>query len=182
MIQDLYQEALKFAGEMHADQKVPGTRANYLLHISNVTMEVLLANAYENNFDLNYAVQIAILHDTIEDTAATFEDISQRFGEPIALAVQALTKDESISSKELRMLDSLRRINLLPKEVGLVKIADRITNLQKPPSHWSQDKVRQYGEESKTIYHALVDKNAYLYQRLEDKINSYERLFGHAER
>jgi (p)ppGpp synthase/HD superfamily hydrolase len=173
MTQELYQEAMKFAGEKHSEQKVPGTNSNYLLHISNVAMEVLMA--YNNNFDIDFAIQIAILHDTIEDTSADFEEIKDKFGEPIAKAVKALTKDEKLQSKQKRMTDSLNRINKLQKEVGLVKIADRITNLQTPPSHWSNDKIVKYCEEAKLISSTLNNKNAFLNKRLDSKITEYEK-------
>lgn len=68
MTQEIYQEAIKFAGDKHKNQKVPGTDANYLLHISNVAMEIILASKEDGNFDINYAVQLALLHDTLEDT------------------------------------------------------------------------------------------------------------------
>lgn len=174
MTQDLYQKALKFAGEKHSDQKVPGTKANYLLHLSNVTMEVLFAHKHEANFDIDFAIQVAILHDTIEDTKTDFSEIKNTFGESIAMAVQALTKDESLPSKDDRMADSLNRINQLQKEVGLVKIADRITNLQTPPPHWNTEKIKRYCEEAKLISTTLKDKNDYLHERLEAKIVAYE--------
>ncbi len=175
MTQDLYQEAMKFAGEKHSDQKVPGTNANYVVHISNVAMEVLMAYNYEKNFDLDFAIQTAILHDTIEDTSADFKDIKTNFGDPIAQAVQALTKDEKLPSKQERMADSLHRINKLQKEVGLVKIADRITNLQTPPPHWTNDKIATYCEEAKLISSTLTDKNTYLNKRLDSKIATYQQ-------
>ena len=174
MTQELYQKAMKFAGEKHSAQKVPGTNANYLLHISNVAMEVIYAYTYEKSFDIDFAIQIAILHDTIEDTDADFAEIKAKFGEQIAHGVQALTKNENLETKEERMLDSLDRINKLPKEIGLVKIADRITNLQPPPKHWSKDKVIKYCKEAKLIASHLKDKNAYLNQRLIKKIEEYE--------
>ncbi len=174
MTQELYQEAMKFAGEKHSEQKVPGTNANYLLHISNVAMEVLLAYHHNDSFDLDFALQIAILHDALEDTSADFDEIKNKFGAPIAVAVRALTKDEKLPSKQERMLDSLRRINTLEKEVGLVKLADRITNLQHPPNHWSQEKVVAYSEEATLILNTLGDKNAYLRKRLAAKIPEYE--------
>ena len=43
MTQEIYQKAIKFSGEKHKNQKVPGTEANYLVHISNVAMEILVA-------------------------------------------------------------------------------------------------------------------------------------------
>ena len=49
--QSLYQKTIKFAGEKHAHQKVPGTNSNYLLHISNVAMEVIAAYMQEPNFN-----------------------------------------------------------------------------------------------------------------------------------
>lgn len=141
MTQELYQEAMKYAGEKHSEQKVPGTNSNYLLHISNVAMEVLMAYNFDKKFDIDFAIQTAILHDTIEDTSADFQEIKNKFGEQIAKAVEALTKDQKLPSKQERMMDSLTRVNKLQKEVGLVKVADRITNLQNPPSHWSNDKI-----------------------------------------
>lgn len=174
MTQELYQKAIKYAGEKHSEQKVPGTNSNYLLHISNVAMEVLMAYNFDKNFDINFAIQTAILHDTIEDTTANFDEIKNKFGEPIAKAVDALTKNEKLQSKQEKMLDSLTRINTLQKEVGIVKIADRITNLQTPPSHWSQDKIKKYREEAKLISSMLTNKNAYLNKRLDSKIAEYE--------
>ena len=75
MTQDLYQTAIKFAGEKHKHQTVPGTESNYLQHISNVAMEILMAYAHAKDFDVDFAVQTAILHDTIEDTNATYEEL-----------------------------------------------------------------------------------------------------------
>ncbi|CAM1340967.1 HD domain-containing protein [Tenacibaculum amylolyticum] len=177
MTQELYQEAMKFAGEKHSEQKVPGTTANYLLHISNVAMEVLTAYNYESSFDVDTAIQVAILHDTIEDTATNFEEIAAKFGTSVAEGVQALTKNETLTSKKEMMLDSLERINSLSKEIGLVKIADRITNLQKPPKHWSREKVANYCEEAKLIAKHLTNKNEYLNKRLNDKIMTYETMY-----
>lgn len=175
MTQELYQKAMQFAGEKHSNQKVPGTNSNYLLHISNVAMEVLMAYNVETNFDLDFAIQTAILHDTIEDTSADFEEIKTVFGEHIAEAVQALTKNEKLENKEDRMIDSLYRINQLSKEVGLVKLADRITNLQSPPNHWSKEKVKKYHKEATLISATLRDKNTYLNNRLNQKIEAYKK-------
>jgi (p)ppGpp synthase/HD superfamily hydrolase len=175
MTQELYQKAMIFAGEKHKNQKVPGSNSNYLLHISNVAMEVLIAYNYDNGFDINFAIQTAILHDTIEDTSADFNEIKNEFGERIAKAVQALTKNEALQTKKERMIDSLNRINQLEKEVGLVKIADRITNLQTPPIHWNTNKISNYLDEARIIAESLADKNEYLISRLRFKIEDYEK-------
>ena len=80
MKQELYQTAMKFAGEKHHQQKMKGCNANYLLHISNVAMEVIVAYYANKNFDINLAVQMAILHDVIEDTSCDYEELEQTFG------------------------------------------------------------------------------------------------------
>lgn len=175
MTQELYQEAIKFAGEKHKNQKVPGTDSNYLLHLSNVAMEIIFAYTIKSNFNLNYAIQLALLHDTLEDTETEFSELAEKFGEKVALGVRALTKDSNLISKKEKMTDSLYRINQLEKEVGMVKLADRITNLQEPPKHWEKDKIKKYGHEAELINEILFDKNEYLNTRLRAKISEYEK-------
>lgn len=175
MTQEIYQKAIRFAGEKHKNQKVPGTESNYLLHISNVAMEIILAHKENDNFDINYAVQLALLHDTLEDTDTKFTELVENFGEKIASGVQALSKNESLASKKEKMTDSLNRINELEKEVGIVKLADRITNLQEPPKHWGKDKIRNYLNEANLINKILNNKNEYLNIRLQTKIAEYKK-------
>jgi (p)ppGpp synthase/HD superfamily hydrolase len=178
MLQEIYQKAIKFAGEKHKNQKMVGTEANYLLHISNVAMEVLIAYKEIQDFDINLAVQLAILHDTIEDTDTEFGELKTIFGEKVAIGVSALTKNKNLPSKLEQMKDSLERINRLTKEVGIVKLADRITNLQEPPSHWTDRKKRDYHEEAKIISKTLEGKNDYLNKRLETKITDYNEYIN----
>ena len=97
-------------------------------------MEILMANANTENFNVALAIQAALLHDTIEDTDTRFSEVEENFGLEVANAVMALTKNESLP-KEEQMMGSLQRIKKLPYEVRSVKMADRITNLQKPPLH-----------------------------------------------
>ena len=174
MIQEQYQAAIKFAGEKHKNQLVPGSDANYLLHLSNVAMEILLAFQNEATFDLGTAVQLALLHDTIEDTDTTAEELKNQFGSRIAEGVSALTKDETLPTKRAKMEDSLNRILDTYLEVRLVKIADRITNLQSPPAHWTNEKIKAYGEEAQLIYDRLSGGNVYLDQRLIKKLLDYK--------
>ena len=174
MIQELYQKAMRFAGERHALQKVPGTEANYLLHLSNVAMEVLMAYTEAQNFDLGFALQAAALHDIIEDTDTEYEEVKMLFGVRVADAVQALTKDHTLPTKAERMTNSLARICALEKEVGMVKLADRITNLQPPPPLWSNRKIKNYLKEAENIAKVLNHHNPYLQERLRERIENYQ--------
>jgi (p)ppGpp synthase/HD superfamily hydrolase len=105
-------------------------------------MEILLAHSYNPNFDVDFAVQLALFYDTLEDTDTTYGKLARQFGKQIADGVLALIKNDSLGTKQEKMADSLRRINQLEKEVGMVKLADRITNLQKPSKHWSPKKKK----------------------------------------
>lgn len=173
MIQEDYQKAMKYAGEQHARQTVPGSNANYLLHLANVTTELWAAYQQQPDFDLGFALQVGALHDVLEDTDATLHELRELFGDRIARAVQALTKVTGLVSKEVRMRDSLDRIKLQDREVALVKLADRITNLQPPPGHWSMEKRHRYLDEAILIGQQLAGTHTMLENRLSDKVRSY---------
>lgn len=176
-IQTHYQIAAKFAAEKHANQQIKGSSANYMLHLSNVAMEIILAHQQEPNFDLSIAVKVALLHDTIEDTETTYDEIKLYFGKDIADAVLALTKDENIQDKDDAILDSLKRIKNCSKEAKLVKIADRIANLQPPPNNWDREKIGKYHKQAKIILEQLQGENNYLDNRIKDKIEKYQSFY-----
>jgi (p)ppGpp synthase/HD superfamily hydrolase len=171
--QESYIKAYKFAAQAHQGQNYPGTEIAYIMHLSFVSIEIIAALNAEQEHNGNLAIQCAILHDTIEDTTTTFEQLKTEFGEAIANGVLALTKDISLL-KHLQMSDSLRRIKEQPPEIRMVKLADRISNLQAPPHYWSQDKIIRYREEAIVIYEALKDASPFLASRLADKIEDYK--------
>ena len=179
--QEKYLKAYRFAAEKHTNecknseegQLFPGTNWSYVVHLSMVSMEIIAALKYESDINGDLAIQSAILHDTIEDTYTTRYELQSKFGQKVADGVQSLTKDEGIKEQD-QMLDSLRRIKLGSKEIGMVKLADRITNLQPPPGHWTNDKKKKYLKEAQLIYDELKDASEYLSGRLRDKIQNYQ--------
>ncbi len=178
-IQTHYQDAIKFAVSKHTEkgQKVPGTNLPYDVHLSNVAMEILIAGFNTPGFNTAFAVQVALLHDTIEDTATKPHELENKFGLEVAQAVSALSKDNKLP-KDIQMKDCLDRIKALQPEVWAVKLADRITNLQPPPPHWELLKKIKYRNESIMIFDALGSANTYLASRLSDKIKEYEHYFS----
>ena len=172
--QSLYQRAIKFATLKHMEknQTIPGSDMPYVVHLSNVAMEILIAAQHTQNFNLDVAIQNALLHDTLEDTSVTFDELKYEFGKDIAEGVAALTKNDALL-KEEKMQDSLNRVKRLSKEVWAVKLADRITNLQKPPAHWDKRKKAGYQSEAMIILTELEGANKYLEERLSEKILEY---------
>ncbi|MEA5569813.1 HD domain-containing protein [Calothrix sp. UHCC 0171] len=173
--QEKYIKAYKFAAIAHQGQTIPGSEIPYIMHLSFVTMEVIAALSIEQNFDGDLAIQAAILHDTIEDTNTSFAQISDEFGEVVAQGVLALTKDNSLE-KSLQMQDSLQRIQEQAKEIWMVKLADRISNLQVPPYYWTKEKINKYRDEGILIYETLKDASNFLASRLNHKIEVYQKF------
>lgn len=170
--QDLYTAAARFAAAAHAGQTVPGTDLPYLLHVTLVAMEVGAALRLESGHDEDLAIQCALLHDTVEDTSVTHEQIVAAFGHPVAGGVLALSKDPALP-KNQQMADSLRRIQAQPRAVWLVKLADRIVNMQPPPKHWQGAKIAAYRSEARDILAALGAASPLLTARLAEKIGAY---------
>lgn len=174
--QEKYNQTILFVAQAHKEQKLPGSDLPYLVHLSNVAMEVITAIAQESEgIDSDLAMQAALLHDSIEDTELNYEDVQREFGTAIADGVLALTKNETLPKAE-QMLDSLQRIKLQPREIGMVKLADRITNLQKPPHYWNSEKIARYQKEARLILEKLAGSHKYLENRLAQKIETYGKF------
>lgn len=172
--QDKYQKAWNFASNIHHGQKLPGSDIPYINHLGLVAMEATATVAYENIDHPNMLILCALLHDSIEDTSATYEDIRDHFGIEIADGVLSLTKNAKLSSKFEQMKESISRIKLQPKEVWMVKLCDRITNLQPPPMHWDKVKIAAYHSEAQYILEQLGEASPFLAKRLASKISHYE--------
>ncbi|WHI49298.1 HD domain-containing protein [Microbulbifer sp. MLAF003] len=180
--QDVYLKAWNFATLVHSGQRyassVAGQDFPYINHIGSVAMELIFGLASDVNLNGNLAIQCALLHDTLEDTEFDFEFIKFTFGGDVAEGVQALTKDDTLVTKQEQMLDSLKRIKLQPKEIWMVKLADRITNLSEPPAHWDSVRKSAYLQEAMVIYQHLHEANELLGARLQQRIESYRKYIG----
>lgn len=172
--QEKYLKALNYAAKAHGEQKTP-QGLPYLTHLCSVAMEIIYAceKGEVKEEDSNFAISVALLHDVLEDTDVTISDLIEEFGEEIASGVDALTKDMTLESKKEQMADSVNKLLTQSYAVQSVKLADRITNLQKPPASWDNQRIYSYFQESKFILSCLKNANPFLSKRLEDKINTY---------
>lgn len=170
---DRYVETMRYAAAKHNAQKEPGHDLPYLVHVVSVAAEVIAVLASSPNVHGDLAVTCALLHDTVEDTGTSLDEIRERFGDVVAAGVSALTKNESLPKPE-QMPDSLRRIREQPPEIAMVKLADRITNLSAPPHYWSKEKCSAYREEAGRIADQLGYANAALEARLRARMEAYK--------
>jgi (p)ppGpp synthase/HD superfamily hydrolase len=168
--QDLFKKTLDFAAKVHGAQQVPGSGAPYVVHLVKVATEVL--RAADGSFDVDLAMQCALLHDSVEDAGVKVETLRAEFGAAVADGVSALTKNASLPKAD-QMGDSLARIQQQRREVWLVKLADRITNLEPAPAHWPAEKRAKYRAEAQVIVDALGSAHAGLAARIREKIATY---------
>jgi (p)ppGpp synthase/HD superfamily hydrolase len=175
-MQDAYDVAWKFASNAHYGQKLPGSDLPYLTHLGWVVGEILICLHHETISDPELAIQCAILHDVLEDTSIGYKELNEKFGSRVADGVLALTKNIALP-KSQRMADSLERILSQPEEIGMVKLADRISNLRKPPNFWNLKKVTEYIEESNIIVAMLGRDSTYLSKRIKIKLGDYQNNF-----
>jgi (p)ppGpp synthase/HD superfamily hydrolase len=175
--QDGYKRALDFAARAHGPQAVPASGFPYVLHLAKVAMETIAACDADPTLDGELAVTCAVLHDTIEDTQVTKSELAEAFGDRVADGIDALSKRET-DPPEQRMTKALARISAQPMEIRIVKLADRITNLEPPPQHWSAAKRAAYLKKAKEILASLRGASELLEARFEKKLLEYTAYCG----
>ena len=142
--------AATFAAERHRDQRRKGKDASpYINH--PLALASLLAERGERDPTLLMA---ALLHDTVEDTATTFEDIERSFGREVADIVREVTDDKTLTKAERKRLQ-IEHAAFLSRRAMLVKLADKICNLRdvvvSPPADWSQQRKHEYFDWAKDV-------------------------------
>ena len=129
--------------------------------------------------EANVAIACALLHDVQEDTDTRIGTNSLDIPD-IQIVLQgiwALTKDKTLPTKEEQMHESLNRLRTQPRCVQMVKLADRITNLAPAPDYWNEEKRKSYAQEAQKILDALRGCNPYLEERLQYRIDNWERVY-----
>jgi (p)ppGpp synthase/HD superfamily hydrolase len=177
---ELYTRAYWFAAQAHQGHKIKGSDLPYIVHPSLVCMEVIAALRIETGRDEDLAVQCALLHDVIEDSEVTYEQLHDHFGQAVADGVLALSKDETLPDDQ-QLVDSLHRIAQQPPEIGMVKLADRIANLRPPPAMWTPAKIRSYWEDAQLIHRMIHPASPTLAARLAEKIQAYKAFVSAEE-
>jgi guanosine-3',5'-bis(diphosphate) 3'-pyrophosphohydrolase len=138
-------KAVAFAAEKHKNQRRKDAEATpYINH------PIALANVLkqEGGVDDVAVLAAAILHDTIEDTETTAEELRALFGEEITGIVLEVTDDKSIKDKAKRKQLQVEHAPHASHKAKLVKLADKICNLRdiasNPPADWSEERKGEY--------------------------------------
>lgn len=118
----------------------------------------------------------ALLHDTVEDTQTSFEELTVEFGERVSNIVRECTDDKSLP-KHVRKQLQVEHASTISKEGKLVKLADKLSNISdlstNPPKTWTSDEINGYICWAFHCYLALKNTNGLLEQRLLDVFSKF---------
>lgn len=161
-------EAAYFSARKHRDQKRKGNDAspyiNHPLEVAN-----LLANVGKIE---DYDVLIgAILHDTVEDTETTKEEITELFGATVCGYVLEVTDDKSLPKAERKQLQ-IEHAPHLSDGAKLIKLCDKISNIrdvmENPPDFWDDERRLQYVEWGRKVVAGLRGVNENLEKHFDE--------------
>ena len=171
-------KAASFAAKKHIDQKRKGDAAspyiNHPLEVAN-----LLAN--EGNVE-DYDILIAaVLHDTIEDTDTTKEEITQLFGENVCKMVLEVTDDKSLP-KAVRKQKQIEHAPHLSDGAKQIKLGDKISNItdvmNDPPAGWSKQRRLEYIEWGEKVVAGLRGANPALENHFDGLVKKAKEKIG----
>lgn len=136
--------ALAFAAHKHRDQRRKDAEASpYINH--PIALADVLVN--EGGVTDTEVLAAALLHDTLEDTATTHEELVNAFGSRVARIVAEVTDDKALAPAE-RKRRQVEHAPHLSAEAKLVKLADKICNLRdaadRPPAKWDLARRQDY--------------------------------------
>lgn len=143
--------ALAFAAHKHRDQRRLDVAASpYINH--PIALANVLAN--EAHVDDETVLIAAVLHDTVEDTDTSEDELRREFGPEIAAIVLEVTDDKSLPKAERKRLQ-VANAATLSHRAKLVKLADKISNLRdiahSPPPGWSLERQQAYFDWARSV-------------------------------
>ncbi len=122
---ELIGKALEMAEAAHAGQTRRGSGGMAYIHHPVAVAELLAAHGFDES-----AVAAALLHDVVEDSEASVEDVEAGFGQPVARLVAALTEDESIESFQPRKDAHRRHVEEVGGAALAIYGADKLSNIR----------------------------------------------------
>src|SRR3954454_22339086 len=148
-------KALAFAAHKHRDQRRKDAQASPYINHPIALADVLVNEGGVTDHEVLFA---ALLHDTVEDTATTHEELVDAFGSRIARIVAEVTDDKDLPKEERKRLQ-IEHAPHISREAKLVKLADKLCNLRdvadRPPAKWDLARRREYFDWARQVVDGL---------------------------
>jgi guanosine-3',5'-bis(diphosphate) 3'-pyrophosphohydrolase len=171
-------KAIAFAADKHRHQRRKDADASPYINHPIAVATVLAA---EGDVSDEVTLIAAALHDTVEDTQTTFEELEEHFGPEVTSLVRELTDDKSLQKAERKSLqiEHARNSSVRAKQL---KIADKICNVRditlSPPSDWPLHRRRDYLAWSEQVVAGCRGVNAKLDQAFDHAISAAKNGLG----
>jgi len=152
-------DAIAFAAHKHRNQRRKDVEASPYINHPIALARVL---AVEAGIDDEKTLLAALLHDTLEDTETTFDELREHFGRKVADVVAEVTDDKSLPKARRKALQ-IEHAPHLSRRARRVKLADKICNLRDmavhPPHDWPLARRREYFDWAKAVIDGLRGTN-----------------------
>ena len=163
-------DATMFAAEKHRNhRRKDAEETPYINH--PITVVNLMANV-GGVTDIE-ALQAGMLHDTVEDTETSPDELAERFGLVVRDLVLEVTDDKSLEKQERKRRQIEKAPHLSPR-AKIIKLADKISNLtdimESPPAHWTLERKRQYLVWSKQVVDGCRGHNILLEKTYDARV------------
>ena len=170
--------AAHFAAVKHRRQRRKNSEADPYINHPIAVAELLARSAGVTDLRL---LEAALLHDTIEDTQTTAQEIEQLFGQEVLGLVLEVTDDKSLPQPERKRLQVEHAPHLSPS-AKLIKLADKICNLREltanDPAGWSIERKREYLEWAEKVVAGLRGCHPQLERRFDQVLEEKRALFS----
>lgn len=154
---DMLFDAIEFAARAHRDHYRKGTKIPYIVHPISVARILI-------EYDCSEELIVAgILHDTVEDTSITLEDIHRSFGEKVADLVAAASEPDKSDTWENRKRHTIEYLKTAPMDVLLLTCADKLDNIRS-----IKEDYERFGESVWKRFRRAKDSQRWYYLALAD--------------
>lgn len=172
---ELVVRAADFAARRHRDQRRKNGDIPYVNHPLAVARRLVECGGVDDPV----TIAAALLHDTIEDTATSHEEIEAAFGSEVATVVGEVSDDRTLAKAE-RKREQIRHAREISDRARAVKLADKLDNLEDlasaPPKSWNAERIRGYFVWAHAVVDNLRGANAALERALDELFASELRV------
>jgi GTP diphosphokinase / guanosine-3',5'-bis(diphosphate) 3'-diphosphatase len=164
---DLILKAMEFTAHKHKDQRRKDARASPYVNHPIALARILRV---EGGVDDPAVIAAALLHDTVEDTDTSYQELRGKFGARVADIVAEVTDTKWLQKGSRKRLQ-ISKASRSTEGAKLVKLADKIANLRdmigSPPASWSLARKREYFDWAKQVVDQVRGTNLKLERRFD---------------
>jgi len=160
--------AISFAEEAHRGQLRKGSDSPYIEH------PVRVARMLEDMGADSDMIIAGVLHDTVEDTYVTIDDVKREFGGNVARLVDGVSESNRLLPWEMRKKSTIRKLRTAPFDICLISACDKIDNLRS-----TSKEMERIGSEVWKRFHRGPEKQEWYHRGVLESLRENPSISGH---